>query len=221
MLFRFRAECLACGHEWDGLRRKIECGRVDFKRPENHQCFSCARCVFELYVPRVLSRNSWLRWVAQNVSELTRAPLQLSACALGVTVDVQTLEVIARSEILLRTCERVSRVLAGAGSRYEPASIDIGPMNCPNCGDELLAGELSAELLLCPVCEDRCATCISESQPAIVQVYYSPLDANDVRIVVRHLGELAEPPMKRLAKTLIALPAADGPGSVWDRELDG
>ena len=221
MLIRFRGECLACGHEWDGLRRKIECGRVDLERPESHHCFSCARCVFELYLPRVLSRNSWLRWVAQNVSEMTRAPLQLSASELGVTIDAQTLEVIARSKILLRTCEHISRVLAGAGSRYEPAAIDIGPMNCPACNDALFTGELNGELLVCPVCEDQRVTWISESQPAILRVDYSPLDAYDVRNVVRHLRELAEPPMKRLTKTLLALPAADRLGSVWDRELDG
>ena len=178
--------------------------------------------MFELYLPRVLSRNSWLRWVAQNVSEMTRAPLRLSACELGVTIDVQTLEVIARSEILLRTCEHVSRALAGAGSRYEPAAIDVGPMNCSNCSDALVTGELNGELLACPMCEDRCATWISESQPAIVRVVYSPLDANVVQSVVRHLAELAEPSKKRLTKTLLALPpAANGFGSVWDRELDG
>ncbi len=221
MLFRFRGECLACGHEWDGLRRKVECGRVDFQRPENHQCFSCLKCVFELYFPRVLSRNSWLRWVAHNVSEMTRAPLQLSACELGVTIDVQTLEVIARSEILLRACEHVSRSLAGAGSRYEPAAIDIGPMNCPHCSDVLFTGELNGELLVCPVCEDRRATWSSESQPAIVRVDYFPLDANDVRSVVRHLGELAEPPRRHLSKAVPALPAATVLASVWDRELDG
>ena len=179
------------------------------------------KCVFELYVPRVLSRSSWLRWVGQNVSEMTRAPLQLSACDLGVTIDVQTLEVIARSEILFRTCEHVSRVLAGAGSRYEPAEIDIGPMNCPHCSEALFTGELNGELLVCPVCEARRVTWISESQPAIVRVDYTPLDANDVRSVIRHLGALAEPPMKRLTKTLLALPVADRLGSVWDRELDG
>lgn len=80
---------------------------------------------------------------------------------------------------------------------------------------------LNGELLVCPMCEGRRATWISESQPAIVRVDYSPLDANDLRRVVRHLGELAEPPVKRLTKTIPALPAADGLGSVWDRELDG
>jgi hypothetical protein len=71
MLFHFRAQCIACGHGWEGLRRKLECGSVDFDCLETYQCFSCARCVFELYVPRLLSRSSWLRWVTQNVSEMT------------------------------------------------------------------------------------------------------------------------------------------------------
>ena len=77
------------GHEWDGLRRKIKCARVDFDEPESHQCRSCARCVVELYVPRLQCRNSWLRWVSQNASELTRSSLQLSACEFGVTIELE------------------------------------------------------------------------------------------------------------------------------------
>ena len=29
----------------------IECGPVDFQKPETHRCYSCPRCVVELYVP--------------------------------------------------------------------------------------------------------------------------------------------------------------------------
>ncbi len=221
MLFRFRGQCLACGHEWDGLRRQIECARVDFDEPESYQCRSCARCVVELYAPRLLCRSSWLRWVAQNASELTRSPLQLRACELGVTIELEALEVIARSAILLRACERVSAILSGTRSRYEPAPIDLGPMTCPDCAGPLGSGELDSELLVCPACEESSATWSSERRPASVRVDYSPLAADHVRRIVARLQELAEPPRKQLAKRLHALPVADSTGGVWDRQMDG
>ncbi len=221
MLFRFRGQCIDCGHEWDGLRRKIECGRIDFKELESHQCYSCARCVVELYAPRLESRSSWLRWVSQNASETTRSHLHLSACEFGVTIDLQALEVIARSAILFQVCERVSCILAGIRSKYLCAAIDIGTMNCPDCSEPLSVGDLDAELLVCPACDSRSATWTSEIEPALVLVDYSPLGDEDVRRVVRHLEELAEPPKVLRTKSLLTLPATGGPGPLWDRQLDG
>jgi hypothetical protein len=221
MLFRFRGQCVACGQEWDGLRRRIECGRIDFEEPESHQCYSCARCVVELYASRLESRSSWLRWVSQNASEMTRSHLHFSACELGVTIDLQALEVIARSAILFQACERVSCILAGTRSKYLCASIDIGTMNCPDCSEPLSIGDLDSELLVCPACEGRSATWTGEIEPALVLVDYFPLGDDDVRRMVRHLEELAEPPKTVRTKSLLALPAAEGSGPLWDRQLDG
>jgi hypothetical protein len=221
MIFRFRGQCCICRHEWDGLRRRIECGSIDFDEPESYQCVSCARCVVELYLPHSESRSSWLRWVSQNASEFTRSPLDFRACELGVMIDRQALEVIARSAILFQACERVSRVLAGTRSKYAFATIEIGTMNCSGCGEMLNAGELDAELLVCPECDSRSARWTCEDRPAVVLVDYSPLDDDEVRRVVRHLVELAEPAEKHLTKRLLALPAADEPGGVWDRQMDG
>jgi hypothetical protein len=221
MLFRFRGQCVACGHEWDALRHKVECGRLDIEEPESYQCFSCARCVVEVYTPRVASRSSWLRWVSQNASEVSRSPLHFRSCEHGVTIDVQSLEVIARSAVLFRACERISGVLAGARSNYVCAPIDIGMMNCAGCGELLEVGELDSELLVCPECESRSAMWTSERQQAVILVDYSPLGDDEAGRVVRHLMELAEPSKSHLSKSLLALPAAGGPGPLWDRQLDG
>ncbi len=221
MLFRFRGECLACGHEWNGLRRQIQCGPIDFEEPESFESYSCAKCVCDVYVPRLESRSSWLRWVRLNASEMTRSPLQLNACELGVTIDLQQLEVIARSAILFQASERISCILSEARSKYLPTAIDVGPMNCPDCTEPLFRGELDAQLLVCPTCENRSAVWASEITPARVLVDYSPLDQHEVRRIVRHLEELAEPPKDRLSKHLLALPAAEATAPLWDRQLDG
>jgi hypothetical protein len=221
MVFRFRGQCFACGHEWNGLRRRIKCGRIDLEEPESYRCYSCPRCAVELYVPRQASRSAWLRWVSQNASEMTRSPLHFCACEVGVTIDWQALEVISRSVSLFRVCERISSNLAGTGSRYQYAPIDIGAMNCADCGEPLNDGELNAELVVCPECKCRSVTWASEIVPALVLVDYSPLAADDVRRVVQHIEQLAEPPKGRFSKRLLALPASESAGPLWDRLLDG
>jgi len=123
-----RGYCLECGHEWDGLRRRIACGRVNFREPETYRCYSCRRCIVDLCVPRRLNRSYWLRWVSENASELTRSPLLFKACELGVCIDRRALVVITRSPLLFRACERVSSILAGARSRYVAVPKDIGMM---------------------------------------------------------------------------------------------
>ncbi len=221
MASRFRGHCLDCGHEWHGLARRLDCGPIDFQTPATYRCYSCARCCVDLYVPRRLSRSSWLRWVTENASELTRSPLLFRACELGVRVDVQALGVISRSPLLSRACERVSCILAGMRSRYEPAPIDIGTIECPDCGDELAIGCLETSFLVCPDCESQSARAIGEQHPELVLVDYTPLEDDEVRLVIRHLKELAGYHEGHHSTRKLALPTSDGRALLWDRELDG
>ncbi len=220
MLFRFDGRCADCGHEWEGLRRRIVCGPIEFHEPETCWCHSCARCFVELSVPRQLSRSSWLRWVTQNASELTRSPLSFAACELGVRVDLQSLEVISRSPLLFLACERVSSVLCRVRSRYVAAPIDIGTIECPDCRDPMTLGDPDRVPLVCPECEHPSAESVSEQYAGTVLVDYWPLAEEDVRRVILHLEELAEPFQGRLRKSVLALPAAEVMGPLWDRHVD-
>jgi hypothetical protein len=217
----YRGCCPECDHRWDGLRRTFACGHIDFRKPETYRSYSCPRCFVELHVPRRLSRSSWLRWVSENASELTRSPLRFAACELGVRVDPRTLAVIARSPLLFRASERVACILAGAGSRYASVPIDIGAMDCPDCGDPLAIGDLDANPAVCPECESGAASWTGETGPEIAMVDYVPLDDEMVRRVILHLQELAEPSKDFRPESTLALPAAEGWSLLWDRELDG
>jgi hypothetical protein len=216
-----RGYCPECGHEWDGFRRRIACGQVNFREPETYRCYTCARCSVDLCVPRRLNRSSWLRWVSENASELTRSPLLLRACELGVCVDQRALVVITRSPLLFRACERVSSVLAGARSRYVAVPIDIGMMACPDCGDQLTIGKLGADASICPNCESRCARWISEHHPEVIFVDYSPLNDGAARRVILHLKELAAHAKDQHSKWNHDLPTSEVHGPLWDREMDG
>ncbi len=221
MLFRFHGRCLDCDHEWDGLRRRIACGRTDLHEPDAFWCYQCARCVVELYVPRQLTRDAWLRWVSQNASELTRSPLDFTASELGVRVDLQSLDVISRSPLLFRVCERVSSILAGTRSRYVRVPIEIGHLECPACEHPMTVGDRESHFVVCPECKSRSAVSTSENYAGVVLVDYSPLADEDVRRVILHLQQLAEPLKDRGSKTIIVLPTIEGIGPLWDRQLDG
>lgn len=217
----YRGHCPDCGHRWDGLRRSLACGRIDFREPETFRSYSCTRCIADLYVPRHLSRSSWLRWVSENVSELTRSPMHFAASELGVGVDHEALAVIARSPLLFRACERVAGILAAAGSRYAIVPIEIGTIECPNCGDPLRFGDIEAGPPACPRCDSPAARWIGGSGPEAVLVDYSPLDDAEVRQVIRHLEGLAENPDGNASGRKRALRADGWPGLLWDRDLDG
>ncbi len=174
MLFRFHGQCLDCGHEWDGLRRLILCGPVDHREPDTYRSYRCARCVIELCVQRQLSRSAWLRWVSQNASELSQSPLDFKASELGVTIDLQSLDVISRSPLLFGACESVSNILAGSRSRYAPVAIDIGTPDCPDCGDAMTAGDQHPDSVVCPECENPAALLTGEQHAGTVLVDYSP-----------------------------------------------
>src|SRR6516164_5059698 len=105
MALGFRGSCGDCGHEWDGHCRVLACGPVDFARPEAYHSYVCPRCFVLLHVARQISRSSFLRWVSQNATEMTRSPLVFHACELGVRVSEQSLAVIARSPLLFEACE--------------------------------------------------------------------------------------------------------------------
>jgi hypothetical protein len=218
---RFRGYCSDCGHGWEGIRWWIDCGPLDFGRPETYQCYCCPRCLVDLCVARRLSRSSWLRWVSENASELTRSPLNFSACELGVRVDLHALKVISRSPLLFEACERVSRILAATRSRYLPVPIDIGTLTCPDCRDPMTTGRLETRYMICPRCEGQSARSIGEHHDEIVLVDYFPLKDEAVHRMVLHLKELAEHPEDRGPKKLLAISAALSRGPLWDRELDG
>jgi hypothetical protein len=221
MLFGFRGHCLDCGHQWDWLRSRIACGHIDFHKPETYRSYCCPRCFVELDVPRRLNRSSWLRWVSENASELTHSPLHFRTCELGVRVDRQALEVIARSPLLFKACECVASILAGTRSPYVPVSIDIGPMECPQCGDDMAIGDFDTNPLVCPECESPSTRSIKGHAHATCLVDYWPLDGDEIRRVIRHLKEMADHSRGSLFKGEFAVPVSEGRAPLWDRDLDG
>jgi len=221
MLFGFRNYCLDCGHQWDGFRYRIECGRIEFQQPDTYRWYFCQQCFLDLLVPRRLNRSSWLRWVSENATELTHSPLHLTACELGVTVDRRALEVITRSPLLFRACELIAGILAGARSSNMPVSIDISSLECPKCGDQMTMGDSDTDPLVCPECESRSTRSISGQQPVTSLVDYWPLDSEEIRRVIRHLEELAGHSREAHYKRKLAVPVSEGQTTLWDQELDG
>jgi hypothetical protein len=191
MRFRFRALCPYCGYAWDGPFIRFDCGWIDFERPESYRSYFCPGCLDHLCVPRELSRRSYLRWVYQNAAETTRAPLDFRACELGVMVDPQSLDVIARSPLLFKACERVARVLGETNWPYVAVPIDIGAMACPDCGDAMCDGSIETTALVCPRCEGASATAFGEEIGESARVAYHPLDDDVVRAIIDHLEALA------------------------------
>ena len=216
-----RGSCPECGRRRDRVRRTFACGHVDLREPETYRSYSCARCCVDLHVPRRLNRSAWLRWVAENASELTRAPLDFAACELGVAVDARALAVIARSQLLFQVCQRVAAILVEAVSRYESVPIDIGEMDCPECGDPLTIGDLDDNASVCVECRRLAAGWIGEIDVETVMVDYVPLDPDVVQGVILYLKQLAEPKREWRHETPLVFPAADGEGPLWDPELDG
>ncbi len=221
MLFRYRSYCLDCRHQWDWVRSRIECGHIHFQKSETNRWYFCQRCFLDLFVPRRLNRSTWLRWVSENASELSRSPLMFKACELGVVVDRQSLEVIARSPLLFRACEIVASILAGSRSSYVPASIEIGTMECPGCGDRMAIGDFNTDPLACPECESRTTRSIGAPAPVTFLVDYWPLDDKEVRRVVLHLKQLAEYSGDSQIEGKLAFVTSDREGFLWDKELDG
>jgi hypothetical protein len=220
MLFGCRGYCLDCGHQWDGHRCRIACGHIDLEKPESYRSYFCQRCLLDLLVPRRLNRSSWLRWVSESASELTRSPLHFRACELGVRVDRQALEVIARSPLLFRSCEIVAVMLAGPRSPYAPVSIDIGPMECPNCGDPMTIDDSDTKPLVCPECESCSTRSLSGDAPATCLADYWPLDGEEIRRVILHLKELAGYSSDSDFGRKLAFVVPDGQSLLWDDELD-
>lgn len=218
---RCRGCCVECGHEWNRLRTRIACGAVEWQKPETYRRYSCARCCVDLCVLRQTSRSSWLRWVRESASELTRSPLHFTACEMGVGVDQQDLVVITRSPLLFRACERVSSIVAGERSRYLPVPIDIGTIPCPDCGDPLNDGELVANAAVCPLCMSRCASWTAKQHPDAVFAEYSPVPEADVRWVISHLRALAAYPKDQQLKLTPGIPTSEIQRLLWDRDLDG
>jgi hypothetical protein len=214
--------CLECGHEWFGLRARIRCGRVEFDKPETYRCYSCTRCHVDLYVPRWLKRASWLRWVAENVSEMTRSPLHFKASELGVRLDQNALDVITRSPLLFNACEKVAAALATTSSRYLPVPIDIGPISCPACADLMIEGDPDTQLAVCPRCEGQSAWSIIEDHPGAMLVDYSPLEHGEARRVILHLEGLAwHPAEEEYSHLELSCLATSGKDLLWDQDLDG
>jgi hypothetical protein len=231
MAFRFQGSCRDCGHDWEGLCREFECGRVDFAEAESYCGYVCPKCFMQLYVPRQTTRAAFLRWVNENASELCRAPLAFHACELGVRVEEHSLAVIARSPLLFQTCERVARILSEERSPYLSVSIELGSVACAGCGESMLAGDVDSNGLVCPCCESRRARAFGDHHPQKVLVDYQPLDNDVVRGVVCYLNRLAEPVRSTLTSSKRAVlgrgvrelsgTLSRSASPLWDLELDG
>jgi hypothetical protein len=228
MAFGFRASCSDCGHEWEGLCREFECGRVDFREPGSYRRHACPKCFAQLCVPREMSRSTFLRWVHENASELTRSPLSFTACQEGVMVNLESLAVIGRSRFLLGACERVAGVLAGASSPYAAIPIEMGTITCTDCHEPMLDGGIESNLLVCRHCQNRSASLVGERYLEKVLVAYRPLDDDVAQGVIFYLCRLAEFSRRSLGKRKLALAGARDPNDtvekavdpLWDHELD-
>jgi hypothetical protein len=143
------------------------------------------------------------------------------ACEFGVRIDPESLEVITRSPLLFRACEKVAGILAAAGSRYAAIPIDIGTIECPDCGDPLRAGELEVKPPACPRCGGQAARWIGGFCTEVALVDYSPLDDAEIRLVVHYLEGLAECSKDTYSKETPAFPYVGWQGLLWDRDLDG
>lgn len=218
---QLRGHCLDCGHDWDGLQWRIACGPVDIRKPESSRSYFCPRCFIDLCVPRWLTRSSWLRWISENASEMTRAPLQLDACELGVWIDSRALQVISRSPFLFQACERVSGILAATRLSYVPVPIDIGMMTCPGCDHSMEIGCLESSFSVCPQCSSQSARSIGGLCSEGLLVNYSPLSDEEVSRVTLHLKALAEHGEDRRFEKMLVLASPASRGALWDQELDG
>jgi hypothetical protein len=244
----FRGHCPDCNYDWDGKTWSVDCGRINFpgcdlrlmwslfqttqglpsatdppgrarsfvtavggfgrfcltvckaetffQHLETHRCYVCSRCFVELVVPRRLNRRSWLAWVAEHVANITRSPL------------------------LFRACERVALILAGARSSHAPVPIDIGAIDCMDCGDRMEPGNINTNPLVCPRCKTRSARPIRGHPPWIIPMDYGSPDGEAVRRVILHLKELAENPKGHHPEGALTIPTYEGTASLWDRELD-
>jgi hypothetical protein len=221
MVYGFRGYCLDCSHQWDWLRLRLACGQIDFRKPETYRWYYCHRCIVDLFVPRCLNRSSWLRWVSENASELSRLPLVFRACELGVRVDREALDVIVRSPPLFKACESVASILAGTRSPYVPVSIDVWHMECPQCGDQMAIGEFDTDPPNCPDCASPNTRSIGAPAAETGLVGYWPLDDKEIRQVIVHLKKLAQYAEDSHIEGKPALATSAGLPFLWDRELDG
>ena len=128
---------------------------------------------------------------------------------------------ISRSPLLFRACEIVANILAGTRSPYLLVSIDIGPMECPKCGDQMTIGDLVTNPLVCPECESHSTRSIWGDAPATSLVDYWPLDGKEIRRVIRHLKEMAGHSRDSYFEGKLAVPVLERRASLWDRDLDG
>jgi len=218
---QLRGHCLDCGHDWDGLQWWIACGPVDILKPESYRSYFCPRCFVDLCVPRRVTRSAWLRWISENASEMTRSPLRLGCCELGVWIDSQALQVISRSPLLFQACERVSGNLVGTRSSYVPVPIDIGMMTCPGCDNPMETGCLESSLSVCPQCKSQAGRSIGGPGSEHILVNYSPIADEEVRRMILHLKALAEHPEGRRFEKMLALASPESRSALWDQELDG
>jgi hypothetical protein len=127
------AKCSDCGHEWDEPGCSYAAGDIDYRSPKMYRCYICPKCSEQLYVPRLIDKNSWDHWLAGN------------------------LVVVKRSSLLAIACQRISAILCGRRTRYTPTELDIGPLECIHCKSPMeicCSDDFSIE---CPHCGRRSA----------------------------------------------------------------
>ncbi len=133
MAGEFRGRCSDCGHAWDALEFGYSAADIDYLKPETYNCYFCPRCCDHLDVPRRVDRNCWQHWLA------------------GHTVEVE------RSALLKLACDKILSTLSKVRTSYIPVEINIEPVQCPTCGENMGLGSIDNSPIICPRCGSRTA----------------------------------------------------------------
>ena len=198
----------------------LDCGRIDETDPAGYRTYACRDCRVLVRVPRSLTRIRWLRWVGESASELTRLPIDFRASEFGVRVDRRALLVISRSTLLFETCEKIAVILAHAPTPYIPVSIELGKLECSNCGQRLTTRASGTNLELAWSTTTAPAGDPDDAMSRLVD--YRPLPADEPRQLVRHFQNLAKHVDDRFSQA--SGNCAREPSEahlLWDRTIDG
>ena len=119
------AECKACGHRWEALAFSWRAGPHPALPGEDWQQWSCPRCSSSVSIPQRVMRRNWRRWVER----------EWASCD-------------SRERCLI---ERIDRNMIGGGL-WLPANVEIGNVDCLECGFAMDTESHQHFRLACPLC---------------------------------------------------------------------